>query len=318
MKAYRASILYFSAQADSSLAHPQAVLETDGLLVVGPNAQGRQVVQAVGAYAALAPRFLNVPTEHFPGRIIAPGFVDLHIHYPQIDVIGSPAEGLLPWLDNYTFPQETRFAKPDHSAAAAEFFIAELLRNGVTTALTFASSHPESVIQLRVAPNEWQMRAATVLEVDKIHDLALLRFDGPAMAALHVRDSNAVQEGQAVAFMGFPIGGALGFSPVTHRGMISSITAAALPTPSAQQLNEKTIRSLRGGNSFNIFQLDGTAYPGNSGGPLFDPDTADVLGVVNMVFIKGTKESALSSPSGISYAIPSGFILQLLQRSLVH
>ncbi len=174
------------------------------------------------------------------------------------------------------------------------------------------------VIQLRVAPNEWQMRAATVLEVDKIHDLALLRFDGPAMAALHVRDSNAVQEGQAVAFMGFPIGGALGFSPVTHRGMISSITAAALPTPSAQQLNEKTIRSLRGGNSFNIFQLDGTAYPGNSGGPLFDPDTADVLGVVNMVFIKGTKESALSSPSGISYAIPSGFILQLLQRSLVH
>ena len=161
MKAYRASILYFSAQADSSLAHPQAVLETDGLLVVGPNAQGRQVVQAVGAYAALAPRFLNVPTEHFPGRIIAPGFVDLHIHYPQIDVIASPAEGLLPWLDNYTFPQETRFAKPDHSAAAAEFFIAELLRNGVTTALTFASSHPESVNALFERAQHHQLRLIT-------------------------------------------------------------------------------------------------------------------------------------------------------------
>lgn len=170
------------------------------------------------------------------------------------------------------------------------------------------------VIQLRGSQNELQMRTATVLEVDKVHDLALLRFEGPAAPGLSVRDSGSVQEGQAIAFMGFPIGGALGFSPVTHRGMVSSITAAALPTPSAQQLNEKTIRSLRGGSSFNIFQLDGTAYPGNSGGPLFDPDTGEVLGVVNMVFIKGTKESALTNPSGISYAIPSAYVLQLLHR----
>ena len=93
----------------------------------------------------LAPRFAGVPIEHFPGRIIAPGFVDMHIHYPQIDVIGSPAEGLLPWLENYTFPHEKRFSAPEHSAQAATFFIAELLRNGVTTALAFATSHPESV-----------------------------------------------------------------------------------------------------------------------------------------------------------------------------
>ncbi|MBK5206002.1 MAG: trypsin-like peptidase domain-containing protein, partial [Polaromonas sp.] len=159
------------------------------------------------------------------------------------------------------------------------------------------------VIQIRVDQNELQMRPVTVLEVDKLHDLALLHFEGPAVAALSVRDSGTVQEGQAIAFMGFPIGGALGFSPVTHRGMISSIAAIALPTQSARQLNEKTIRSLRGG-SFDIFQLDGTAYPGNSGGPLFDPETGEVLGVVNMVFIKGTRESALTHPSGISYAIP--------------
>lgn len=170
------------------------------------------------------------------------------------------------------------------------------------------------VIQLRVGNSEVQMRPVTVLEVDKLHDLVLLRFDGPPAPSLSVRDSSAVQEGQAIAFMGFPIGGALGFSPVTHRGMVSSIAAAALPTPSAQQLNEKTIRSLRGGGSFDVFQLDGTAYPGNSGGPLFDPETGEVLGVVNMVFIKGTRESALTNPSGISYAIPSGFVLQLLQR----
>ncbi|MFI5445953.1 hypothetical protein [Polaromonas sp. UC242_47] len=64
-----------------------------------------------------------------------------------------------------------------------------------------------------------------------------------------------------------------------------------------------------------MFQLDGTAYPGNSGGPLFDPDTGDVLGIVNMVLIKGSRESALTNPSGITYAIPSAFVLQLLQRS---
>ena len=171
------------------------------------------------------------------------------------------------------------------------------------------------VIQIKVGQNEWQMRPATVLEVDKLHDLTLLRFEGPAVPALSMRDSSSVQEGQAIAFMGFPIGGALGFSPVTHRGMVSSIAKAALPTASAQQLNEKTIRSLRAGSSFDVFQLDGTAYPGNSGGPLFDPDTGEVLGVVNMVFIKGTRESALTNPSGISYAIPSRFVQQLLQQS---
>ena len=153
MKAYRASILYFPDPAV-----PRAVLESDGLLVVGPDARGRQVVRALGPYDELAPRFAGVPIGHFPGRIIAPGFVDLHIHFPQIDVIGSPAEGLLPWLENYTFPHEKRFSSPEYSAQAATFFIAELLRNGVTTALAFASSHPESVEALFAEAQKNQMR----------------------------------------------------------------------------------------------------------------------------------------------------------------
>jgi len=179
-----------------------------------------------------------------------------------------------------------------------------------------ADADPEAglIIQLRVGKDQFQVRKVTVLDVDAEHDLALLRFDGPAAVAFKVGDSDAVQEGRDLAFMGFPIGGALGFSPVTHRATVSSITAAALPTPTARQLNEKTIRSLRSGGNFDIFQLDGTAYPGNSGGPLFDPETGDVLGVVNMVFVKGTRESALTNPSGISYAIPSKFVLELLQR----
>ena len=157
MKAYRSSLLYFS-KADPAGPAGQAVFESDGLLVVGPDANGRQVVQAVGSHAALAPRFADVPTEHFPGRIIAPGFVDMHIHYPQLDVIGSPADGLLPWLENYTFPHEKRFSAPEYSAQAATFFIAELLRNGVTTALTFATSHPESVNALMTEAQKNQLR----------------------------------------------------------------------------------------------------------------------------------------------------------------
>ena len=137
MKVYRASLLSFRGR--------EAVFEQDGLLVVGPNAQGRQVVQAIGSYQSLVSSYPNLNVEHLPGRIIAPGFVDMHIHYPQTDVIGSPADGLLPWLENYTFPEEKRFAAPEYCAQAASFFIAELLRNGVTTALTFATSHPESV-----------------------------------------------------------------------------------------------------------------------------------------------------------------------------
>ena len=142
MKAYRASLLYFDA-ADAAAG--RALFEQDGLLVVGPDEEGRQVVQAIGCFQSLCRSYPNLQVEHLPGRLIAPGFVDMHLHYPQFDVIGSPAEGLLPWLEDYTFPHEKRFVAPEYAAQAATFFIAELLRNGVTTALAFATSHAGSV-----------------------------------------------------------------------------------------------------------------------------------------------------------------------------
>lgn len=138
MKAYRSSLLYFGPDH-------RPVHEQDGLLVTAPNAQGIEVVQAVGAWQALRERYAHLPVEHLPGRLMAPGFVDLHIHYPQVDVIGSPAEGLLPWLENYTFVQEARFADAGHASDVAHFFLDELHRHGVTTALTFCSSHQASV-----------------------------------------------------------------------------------------------------------------------------------------------------------------------------
>ncbi|MDO9435288.1 guanine deaminase [Hydrogenophaga sp.] len=138
MKAYRASLLRF---ADDQ----SPVFDADGLLVVGPDAQGRRVVRAVGSYAALIGNSPGVAVEDLSGKLIAPGFIDMHIHYPQTDVIGAPAAGLLPWLENYTFPHESRFHERDHAREVATFFFDELARNGVTTALTFATSHPASV-----------------------------------------------------------------------------------------------------------------------------------------------------------------------------
>lgn len=173
---------------------------------------------------------------------------------------------------------------------------------------------PVLVIQARDAQGQPQVRRAHLANRDREHDLAVLRIEGPALPALSLRNSDSIREGQSVAFTGFPIGGALGFSPVTHRGMVSSVTPIALPGGNSQQLNEKLILRLKSG-AFKIFQLDATAYPGNSGSPVFDPETGEVFGVINMVFIKGTKEAALSQPSGITYAIPGKFLVELmLQR----
>jgi len=170
---------------------------------------------------------------------------------------------------------------------------------------------PALVIMLRNNQGETQVRRANLLGKDREHDLAVLQIEGPALPALKLRNSDSVQEGQLVGFTGFPIGGALGFSPVTHRGMVSSITPIALPGANSRQINGKLIRQLKSG-TFNIFQLDATAYPGNSGSPVFDADSGEVIGIINMVFIKGSKEAALSQPSGISYAIPANFLKTLL------
>lgn len=151
MYAFRAALLSF---ADDGSAR----YEEDGLLVLGPDAYGAQVVRAAGSYRALAGNYPGVHVTELPGRILAPGFIDLHVHFPQTDVIGSPAEGLLPWLENYTFPHEARFADPAYAAPVAQVFLDELVRNGVTTALTFCTSHPASVDALLEASEQRGMR----------------------------------------------------------------------------------------------------------------------------------------------------------------
>jgi len=179
---------------------------------------------------------------------------------------------------------------------------------------TLNTAQQETLAVLIKQGGELHRRNATLLSTDADHDLSLLRISGPSLPALKIKPAADVREGQTVAFIGFPLGGALGFSPVTHHGIISSITPIALPAGNAAQLKDKPIRRLRSG-AFSIYQLDATAYPGNSGGPLFDVDTGEVVGILNMVFIKGTKEAALEKPSGISYAIPASFLQNLIAHT---
>lgn len=153
--------------------------------------------------------------------------------------------------------------------------------------------------------------ATTLVAVDETHDLAILKISGATLPPLKLGDVATVREGQLYAFTGFPIGMVLGLYPVTHRGIVSAITPNVIPMLPSEQLDVKMLRKLAA--PFNVFQLDATAYPGNSGSPLYNPDTGGVVGVINKVFIQEGKEHALSNPSGISYAIPADYVIKLLK-----
>jgi guanine deaminase len=138
-EAYRASILHFSA--DPAFADNAYAWHEDGLLIVR---DGR--VQAAGDYAQLRSTLPPGAQLHdHRGKLIVPGFIDTHVHYPQTDMIASPAPGLLPWLETYTFPTERKFADARHAQDVARFFIDELLRCGTTTAMVYCTVHPASV-----------------------------------------------------------------------------------------------------------------------------------------------------------------------------
>ncbi|MBL8286360.1 MAG: trypsin-like peptidase domain-containing protein [Rubrivivax sp.] len=173
-----------------------------------------------------------------------------------------------------------------------------------------------AVLALTAAPGReaGDLRFATVAAMDRAHDLAVLRLDGTALPALPLGEAERVAEGQPIALMGFPAGGALGFAPVTHRGIVASVTTIALPAPTAAQLDPRALARLRAGN-IEVLQLDATAYPGNSGGPVLDAESGAVVGVVNMVAVRGSRETALSAPTGITYAIALRSLRALLDEA---
>lgn len=167
------------------------------------------------------------------------------------------------------------------------------------------------MVQVWQGGTDWQGRRAELLRVNRQADLALLRIAGEPLPPLALASDEPPPEGSEVALIGFPIGGALGFSHVVHRGTLAAITQLMPPQARAQSLNAAAIRQLREG-PMQILQLDAVAYMGNSGGPVFDIASGEVVGVINMVFTKSGREGALSSPSGISYAIPVAQLRALL------
>ncbi len=173
-------------------------------------------------------------------------------------------------------------------------------------------SGPQMAVLGSRAGGEAPVRRARVVATDRLRDLVLLQIEGAPMTPLTLAEPGAAREGQGIALMGFPIGGTLGFSVVTHRGIIASLTTVALPAPTARQLDSRAVARLREGN-FEVLQLDATAYPGNSGGPVIDAETGVVLGIVNQVLVKSSRESALSNPTGITYAIPVALLRDLMR-----
>ncbi len=152
VKAYRASILHFVADparyGDQAWQYFQ-----DGALVVE---DGR--VKEVGNHSDLWQKFREAEWIDHSGRLIVPGFVDTHVHYPQTEMIAAYGEQLLEWLNTYTFPTERKYKDYDYARRQSRFFIDQLLRNGTTTALVFGTVHPESVDALFDEASRFNMR----------------------------------------------------------------------------------------------------------------------------------------------------------------
>jgi S1-C subfamily serine protease len=158
-----------------------------------------------------------------------------------------------------------------------------------------------------------KVRRALVVRRDQAHDLALLSIQGTPLPVMTLWDESVVREGTAVAFTGFPIGVVLGLYPVTHQGIISAVTPIVIPAISSRALTARQLKTMR--DPFEVYQLDAIAYPGNSGSPVYGLDTGAVIGVLNSVFVKETKETVLERPSGIAYAIPVKYVRKLLDGS---
>ncbi|MHA6311360.1 guanine deaminase [Pantoea sp. S-LA4] len=152
--AIRASFFDFTSVADQpdGLLSAARYLE-DGVLRLR---DGRVV--GLAPWEACSAALAGQPIIDLRGKLIVPGFVDTHIHYPQTEMIGAFGEQLLEWLNHYTFPVEAQYHCPDHAARMSAFFLHQLLSNGTTSALVFGTVHPQSVEALFSAAEALNMR----------------------------------------------------------------------------------------------------------------------------------------------------------------
>jgi len=154
VKAIKGAIFHLLDDPETIGADQAIQYFADGMLILEDG-----FVRACGKCADLEPG-LDAGTEIVDhcGSLIIPGFIDTHIHFPQLDMIASFGEQLLDWLERYTFPEEAKFADPAHADECAKFFLEELLRNGTTSALVYGTVHKESVDALFGAAYKRGMR----------------------------------------------------------------------------------------------------------------------------------------------------------------
>ncbi|TWX65427.1 serine protease [Colwellia sp. C1TZA3] len=157
-----------------------------------------------------------------------------------------------------------------------------------------------------------KVKLAELIASDKEHDIAILKISGQALPALSLAKKDFRREGSTIAFTGFPIGAVLGLYPVTHQGIIAAITPTIIPVDDARQISIAMLKRLR--DPYLVYQLDATAYPGNSGSAMYDIKTGEVIGIINKVFVQQSKETVISKPSGITYAIPVKYLHKLLKK----
>jgi guanine deaminase len=153
-QAFRSSILHCLADPGPHAENSAIEYFEDGLLVVENG-----LIAQVGPAEEILP---TMPEETKPedlnGKLIVPGLVDCHVHFSQLDIIASYGEQLLDWLHRYAYPAEAQFADADHARSVADFFLDELLRNGTTTAMVFATVFPQSVDAIFAAAEDRNMR----------------------------------------------------------------------------------------------------------------------------------------------------------------
>lgn len=156
------------------------------------------------------------------------------------------------------------------------------------------------------------VRRADMVAHDKVYDIALLKIDGRPLQPLDLHRGDLLADGSGIAFTGFPVGAVYGLYPATHRGIIAASTPIARPQVSVGELTPEMVRRLQ--ERIVVYQLDATAFPGNSGGPVYSDETGDVVAIINSTYVKQSKESVFTRPSGVTFAIPISHALRLMRR----
>jgi len=153
------------------------------------------------------------------------------------------------------------------------------------------------------------VRDVVVVHDDGLLDVAILKATGSPLPVLHLEDNHWLVDGTDIAFTGYPIGAAYGLYKATHRGMISATMPLANPTRGEGALSAEAIANLR--KKRLVYQLDATSLPGNSDGPIYNPETGAVIGTINAIHVHESKEAGEQQPTGISFAMPSAYLAQI-------